>query len=284
MKRNDQEIQGGDNSQNYQANGDINVNGLTYEQVEKLFMTMFKANFYDLQEEAKEVAEKRAEEITLKYINKLSEETIDVLDNTRDPDIRFDIYEVQKAYARSGDKGLSEILIALLVERTKNNDNDLVKIVYNEALMSVSKLTNRQIHLMTLMFITKNLHFDYNSVIQLEDFYNIFLKHFLPNKNSVALKIEDVNYNHINFTGCSSYTNMQFDFRETLRRKFFNKFSEMEITEFIQAHEELERFDALWTVSKIKQYELTSVGIVIAVSNLEKILGKNIDAKIWLEN
>ena len=59
----------GNNCTNLQAKEiTVNNNGITYEEAHLIALEVFKANFLDLIGTAKEVAKKRAEEITEKFL------------------------------------------------------------------------------------------------------------------------------------------------------------------------------------------------------------------------
>lgn len=281
MKRNDQEIQGGDNSQNYQANGDINVNGLNYDQVEKLFMTMFKANFYDLQEEAKEIANKRAEEITNKFIEKIVSVNPKLLEKSSDPDIRYDIFEAQKSYARTGNAEQGELLTELLVQRMLERKEGVTfrNIVVNEAIEVASKLTNKQIDILSLIYLVQYLSF--NPVLKLSfDHYYGYLERFPV----VDIPTSNMFYQHLQYSGCISISIGSRSFDDIFLNKFPYLFSDKnDVDLHIKKYENLVKLKNKWDATTICHTDLTSVGLVIAITNLKIKSNYVLGFDFWLQ-
>lgn len=132
---------GGENSTNIQVEEVNVVQGLTYAEVRQVATDVFKANFYDLAGEAKNIAEARAAQITEDFLAKLQAENPDGFAKAQDPDFQHALFTVQKEHARSGDEDLGSLLVDLLVDRSKQNQRDILQIVLNESLAIAPKLT-----------------------------------------------------------------------------------------------------------------------------------------------
>ena len=139
----DQSQKGGENSLNLQAAGNISY-GLSFTESRRMFMDLWESNFPILRAEATATAKKRVEEYTDEFLKKLSEQKPDAIKHFADPDLQTVLLESQKAYARSGNKDLGEILTDLMVERAANDKRDLYQIVLNESLAVAPKLTPAQ--------------------------------------------------------------------------------------------------------------------------------------------
>lgn len=280
MKDNKQELQAGDHSTNYQANRDVVVNGLIYSDVERICMTMFKANFYDLQQEAKDIALSRAEEITSSFLEKLVTDNPLLLKNTNDPDIRYDIYEVQKTYARSGDANIGELLTTLLVERTKKERESLAALVLNEALTVVPKITKRQIDVLTTIFLVRNCKMSNENC--------------LINKLSVIMPHEAIEegekstfYEHLLYAGVithdlsvMSHQKLEYLLENTYTRNLNEEpFKDLSVT-----MEERTRVFNNWDKSLMKGYALTSVGKAIALTNYNLLFSISVDLNTWIQD
>lgn len=280
MKDNNQHLHGGDSSTNYQANRDITVTGLTYSETERLFITMFKANFYDLQEEAKDLALKRAEEITNKFLEKLRTENPQLIENTKEPDVRFGIYEVQKAYARSGNVNTGDMLINLLVERVKKENESLAALVLNEALTIIPKITKRQIDILTSMFLVRNCKV--TSETYLLYALNKAMPHdFIEEGEKISF------YEHLIYTGVISHDitvmghqNLQYLINANYPK---NSNANFDVESHVSEEEHNKIFNN-WDKSLMKGYALTSVGKAIALTNYNLLFNMNLSLSVWIND
>ena len=126
-----------------QAGGNVTITktGLTYAEVRDVALDVFRANFYELAGAARETAKARAEEITEDFLSKLQKEHPAGLEKSHDPDFQYALFTVQREYARNGDKDLGDLLVDLLVDRSKQEQRDILQIVLNESLSTAPKLT-----------------------------------------------------------------------------------------------------------------------------------------------
>src|SRR6185436_5811113 len=131
MLNRDQEQQVTQGSTAIQVAGNLTVTktGLTYAEVRDVALDVFRSNFYHLSAVAKETAETRAGEITEQFLLKLQKEFPAGLEKSKDPDFQYALFTVQKEYARNGDKDLGELLVDLLVDRSKQEQRDILQIV-----------------------------------------------------------------------------------------------------------------------------------------------------------
>lgn len=158
MTERDQEQEINDGSQGYQAGRDIHItnNGLSYREVRQVALDVYKANMMELSVVAREVAGKRAEEITEVLISKLMQEFPKGFEKANDPDFQHGLFSVQKEFARSGDKNLGKLLVELLVEKTKLPSRTLSDVALNEALATAPKLTNQQLGILSTLLFCKS--------------------------------------------------------------------------------------------------------------------------------
>src|SRR5258706_9702008 len=162
MLNKDQEQSVAEGSTAIQAGGNVTITktGLTYAQVRDVALDVFKANFYDLAGIAKKTAEARAEVITENFLSKLQQENPAGFEKSDDPDFQYALFSVQKEYARNGDKDLGDLLVDLLIDRSKQEQRDILQIVLNESLSTAPKLTESQLAVLAVIFLfryTQNL-------------------------------------------------------------------------------------------------------------------------------
>lgn len=218
-------------STNYQANSLTinNNNGLTYEQVHQIALDVFKSNFYDLIGEAKEIAKQRAEEITDKFLTKLHEEYPTGLQQANTPDFQNSLFNVQKEYAKCGDKELGDLLVDLLVDRSKQEHRNILQIVLNESLLTAPKLTEQQIAILSTIFIFKyTQNFGIGNDQMLGDYLDRNIK-ALNNKLVKNLS----SFQHLEYAGCGTISiseiSLEKIFGATYQGLFLKGFQKQEI-------------------------------------------------------
>lgn len=225
MLKNKQEQQGGDYSTNVQAGNDVkfqqNNYGLSYSDVKEVALDVFEANFSRLSLAAQELAKDRAEEITTAFLDELQQKAPQAIDVMKEPDMQYALLMAQKEYARSGDKNLSEVLVDILVERSKIQERSLMQIVLNESLEIVPKLTNGQLNILSLIFILK--YTVNNTVLSIES-----LKSYL--KNMIVPFMDDLtkthsHYQHLEYTGCGTISMGHVELESVFKNRYAGLFS-----------------------------------------------------------
>jgi hypothetical protein len=190
----------GDNSTNIQAHQIVVHQGMSLAEVRQVALDVFRSNFYHLAGKAHETAQARAEDITEQFLHKLEGENRAGFDKASDPDFQHALFTVQKEYARTGDRDLGELLIDLLVDRSKQEQRDILQIVLNESLNTAPKLTNSQLSALAVVFFfryTQNL-----GIGTIELLGKHLDKYVQPFADS--LPTGDSTYRHLEFCGCGS--------------------------------------------------------------------------------
>jgi hypothetical protein len=124
---------GGDSSTNYQVAGNLHV-GLSYSDAKDIAEDVFRKNYIQLATEAAEIAEERARVITERFLSKLQSESPESLQNARTPDLQRALFRVQEEFATTGDEKLGDLLVDMLIDRSKQSGGTLRQVVLNEAL------------------------------------------------------------------------------------------------------------------------------------------------------
>ena len=216
MFKNNLEQNSGDSSINLQAGRDINQYGISYLDVKEIALDVFKANFYELAKGANEVALERAERITNDFIEKLKNEDPQVLKSLQEPDMQYALFTAQKEHARSGDEDLANVLVDILVERAKVPERSLMQVVLNESLEAVSKLTNSQLNILSIVFILKySVNSNVNSIDSLSRYLE---KNIIPFTENITKK--QSYYQHLEYTGCASISLAESQLSDLLKSKY----------------------------------------------------------------
>lgn len=190
----------GDGSTNIQAEEIIVNHGLTYSEVKEVALDVFKANFYELSGKAEETAKKRAEEITEDFLTKMKDENPLGFNEAEDPDFQHALFTVQKEYARTGDEQLGDLLVDLLVDRSKQEKRDIMQIVLNESLNIAPKLTTDQLSALSIIFLLRyTMNHRVGNIDLLGEYFDKNIKPFAH-----SLVKGDSCYQHLQFTSCGS--------------------------------------------------------------------------------
>lgn len=192
--------QSGDFSVNLQA-GNINIaHGLTVADAKEISLMVFKENFPVLAAQAMDTVKKNIEAFTEEYLTRLFESSPTSLQNFSDPGLMFTVYQAQRDFAVSGDKAIGNLLIDMLVERSKMKERDVLRIVTDESLKVIPKLTDTQIDMLTVIFLVKYVVPE--MVHDLDSLKKYLLDFFLPFIGSVTR--DPAEYRHIAYCGCGT--------------------------------------------------------------------------------
>lgn len=216
MVKNNQDQCAGDNSTNIQAGGDVIIVGLTYNDVRQIADDVFKANFLMLQGEARSIAQQRAEELITSFLVELQKEKDIEMDAAKDPDMQYVLFTAQRDYARSGNKDLEMLLVDILVQRVKIGNDELKKIVLNEAIQIAPKLTIKQLNAISVRFLVASSM--QNGIVNIETWNSYLKNHLAP--FCAELAKENSDYQHIEYTSCGSVSIMQSNILDMLKKSY----------------------------------------------------------------
>lgn len=218
MFKNSKQQQSGDFSTNVQAGKDVNITqyGISYQDAKDIALDVFKTNFYELAKGANEVAMHRAEEITNNFLNRLQNQGTDALDSMREPDMQYALFTAQKEYARVGDEDLADVLVDILVERSKVNERSLMQVVLNESLEVIPKITNSQLNILSMVFILK---YSVNySVVSIETLNRYLKNNIVPFTEEITKRSSY--FQHLEYTGCASISIGESRFISLLKDRY----------------------------------------------------------------
>jgi hypothetical protein len=191
----------GDNSTNLQV-ATVNYMGMSYSDIRGLFLDLFKQNFPTLMEEAAATVRERVEEITDQVLEAFIERHPESIGNLRNPDTQMALLQVQREYARTGDRDLGSILIDVLVERSTQNGRTTRQLVLGEALNTLPLLTPTQLAVLSTIW-TCNYMYLGSSGLDLEAFHATIRDDLAPCWAGItAATTMDVL--HLEYAGCVS--------------------------------------------------------------------------------
>ncbi|NSX07096.1 hypothetical protein HTX81_00705 [Pseudomonas lini] len=182
-----------------QAGGNVII-GISASEARAIALDVAKATFYELTGVARDIMSARVEEITDKVISRLEKEFPEGLRKAVDPDFQHALFTVQKNYGRTGDKDLGDLLVDLLVDRSKQEVRDLMQIVLNESLEVAPKLTPSQLSILSVVFffVYTRMH----GIARDEEFFGFLDKHLKPFIDNLV--VNPASYEHLVFAGCGT--------------------------------------------------------------------------------
>lgn len=243
-KKTNQKSKSGDNSTTFQAET-VNINqGLNYSEVKDIALDVFNSNFLQLSKEALNTAVQRVEEITNNFIERLKKDKPDSLESVNDPGFQSALYEVQKNYAKTGDKDMADVLVDILVDRVEHKERDLKQIVLDESINVIPKLTSSQLDTLTIIFLLKySVNYGVVNIDTLKQYLTNNIKPFTDN-----LSKENSLYQHLEFAGCGSISigskNIEDIFKNTYRGLFYKGFTEDEFKKQVGEFKDFKGFIA----------------------------------------
>lgn len=214
-----QSQEGGHSSTNIQAHGDVTI-GLGYSDVKEIAMDVFKANFMELKNIAAQVAFERAESLLDNYLKRAAQEGQPEIPEAENPDFQYVLFSAQKEHARIGDEDVGDLLVQLLVDRTKVRDRNLVQIALNESLDVAPKLTPDQLDALSLVFLLgRTINHTVNSLDRLAWYLDTYILPFALEASS-----KDSAYQHLEYAGCGAVSINSFQIEEALRQTYMGLF------------------------------------------------------------
>jgi hypothetical protein len=225
----EQKVEAGGTAIQAKGNVTINQSGITYTEVKAIALDIAKTTFYELTGEAKETAAARVEEITSKILDRIQAEFPAGLQKAKDPDFQYALFTVQKEYARTGDHDLGDLLVDLLVDRSKHNQRDILQIVLNESLSTAPKLTESHLAALAVIFLFRYTQNPSAGNHQLMG--QTLDAHLLPFVGKLPKNL--ASFQHLEFCGCGSVTvlatSLEAIFGSTYQGQFVKGFESSEV-------------------------------------------------------
>lgn len=278
-EKNHLEQNGKGKSKYYQANGDIKINGLSYNDARQLFIDLFNANFPKLREEAAKIASERAEVITKKLIIEYSSNEKYKKIDFSDPEVQSDLYFIQKEYAKSGDEYLGDLLIKTFLNKNINEKRSFDQLILNECLNIIPKLTIDQINLLKLKFTTSNKNSYKIKPLYLENYLNEIVFANLQN-----LKIDFEKLIYLEHIGCGKFVDRvdgqsyHLNFISKLSNYFSYSYDAKDLK--IKFGENLEKMREIFIESVFDKNEIQFKNKSLSIHHLKSF---NIDEKTILD-
>lgn len=195
----------GDDSTNLQAGRDIVVNtgnSIVLYSIEEVAKQLMGSVFGELPNETK----KQIETNQKSYFQALSENFKKIIKQNEDlkkvidsPDFQYISKTASISASRSSSAELHKNLSSLITHRINNNDEDLQRIVYDEAIATIGKLTTDQLKIITLCYLLT--YTSYGRIVSWEAYKKYLDSHIKP---FLGFKNTNAEFQHIEYAGCGS--------------------------------------------------------------------------------
>lgn len=264
-----------------QAGRDINNNQIVLYSIEEISKKLLCSAFGEMPTITKEYIQDNQKSYfdslsdRLKAIHEQSKEIKNVIDS---PDFQYISKQATISASRQSSKELHNNLASLLIQRINHDQTDLKRIVLDEAITIVDKLTRDQLQILTANFILTRARLDGLSTIdQFKKFLDDNILPFLSFKNTRA------EFEHLVYTGCANISIMVTDISNLFKQSYPNIFNESDnVLDILRGNQTMEKLQKICKDSQLMRLELTTVGIVIASTHLEQITKSTANIDIWI--
>lgn len=278
-----QKLQSGDNSNNYQAQGNITVvnqYGITRENIQEELSSFFQENMPIFRNVAQNVANERAEELNNAFITQIAELENDIVDKIykrlSEPDMQMAIFESQKNYAKYGDKEKLEQFVKLLISKGLEESTSLKNLLLDDAITTINKMNQAQIDLLSYLVRKHTIILDIKSTL---DIYNKYLAKMLLHIYTLdVLTHSDVDY--LAHLGCiikRPYKIIDYTIIDIIKKQYGTIIGTNPNVVQIFSQIDLNSKNLLEKDVNLPFIELMPLGILIGLKNIEIKTGESLN-------
>lgn len=133
-----------------------------------------------------------------------------------DPDVQFALMAAQRTYARTGDKDVADVLVDILVDRTKETTRNVRQLALNESLEVAAKLTGDQFATLSILWLLKyTRNYSIVSRDSLHEYIDTYLAPHVP-----LLRTSLATFQHLEYAGCGSIGIGQISIEAIFRKTY----------------------------------------------------------------
>lgn len=181
-----------DGSTAVQAARDVNINnGLTSAQMVEILAAL-SSHVETLGNVAKQEIEERLKAFEASVLERFATDETTRSDAFREPDFLAATLDAQKAYARSGDDGLRNVLTDLIAQRSKIEERSRLSLTLNDAIAKVGSIPEPDLNALSLMFLFQNVL--NNGISNLQGLAQFLSETAVPLLSNISTSESAVNY------------------------------------------------------------------------------------------
>lgn len=188
-----QEQRGGHHSTNIQI-----IHEALPQDAKGLILDIVHAELYRYRQDAEAEVSERMERIAERVVSRVALAGPQATAAFRDPDVQFSVGAVGRAYARTGDDNLADVLVDLLADRCAVEGRTLMAVVLNDAIETAARLTDSELAALSLAWRLLNTRWlGMNSLESLRLFLEEQVAPFVD-----ALPEGEASFLHMQYLGC----------------------------------------------------------------------------------
>lgn len=264
-----------------QATGDVRIekhyHGLQMSEVQELTALFLERQLPALRAEAVKAMHENTQEFLDHVVVRLAATRAVTQEAFAKPDAQICFNEALKASAEKGDQIDLEMLAEMVIGRLESDDNQLLKLIYEDTVKILPRLTGSHIEFLAyLVWMTRVRHTAFKIVSEIEALASRVLSLF-----SDGISISDVNKEYLVSLGVITINHVSDadNILGTLKRSYpFLADSKEALT--VEAPALGALIDG-WGKNNIPMCHLNSSGKLIGLLALQKIYGK-LDLTIWI--
>jgi hypothetical protein len=272
----------GDNSNAYQAQRDIVIQGMDYTNVKQLCLDLIHENFPKLQAEAMQQVNANvlllADELKSAIQNRAPELQQSKLS---EPDVQATLNEAVQGAAKKGKKADLKLLAELVVARLSGSNSDLLDITIDEAIKLVPKLTRHQLNIICRIHYIANITYGHPAL-------SFAMLNDLARKIALTFPVEqDVSIANMQYMAGVGVLDFNPMFGRNAYELQYSTYkalapSQEEFTSTVKANApDLDLLISWYEKGRLGSANLNSFGQAIAIMGLSRALGP-MDMKIWI--
>lgn len=174
------------------------VNHALPEDAKGLILDIVHAELYRYRHQAETIADERMERIAQRVVERVALAGPEATAAFADPDIQFGVGAVGRAYVRTGDDNLADVLVDLLADRCAVGGRTLMAVVLNDAIETAAKLTDAELAALSLAWRLLNTRWlGMDNLEALEGFLEREVAPFVDD-----LPEGEASYLHLQYLGC----------------------------------------------------------------------------------
>lgn len=175
-----------------QATGNVTVNGgLSPGQMVEI-LSALSAHVETLGNVAKAQIEDRLKTFEASVLERFATDGTTRSEAFRDPDFLAATLDAQKAFARSGDEGLREVLTDLVAQRSKIAERSRLSLTVNDAIAKVGSIPQSDLNTLSMIFTFQNVQ--NNGLVDIQHLAYFFSSVCLPLLDNISTSESAANY------------------------------------------------------------------------------------------
>lgn len=175
-----------------QATGDVTVNGgLSPAQMVEI-LSALTAHVETLGDVARAQIEDRLKAFEAGVLERFATDGTTRSEAFREPDFLAATLDAQKAFARSGDEGLREVLTDLVAQRSKIAERSRLSLTLNDAIAKVGSIPDSDLSALSMIFTFQNVQ--NNGLMNIQQLAEFLSRVCLPLLDNISTSESAANY------------------------------------------------------------------------------------------